>query len=878
MIFISFSKNNYASQECWHLPLKDTLEGENTMSNNADIRSFILAEFPKMKTQEDLLDLLNKVKRSLEGDSKKDFEPLSMKSLNYYKNIKASGKLRYRTFSIKKKSGSLRTINAPCSGLKVFQTYLNYILQVFYPPNSNVCGFVHGRSIADGAKKHVGKRYVLNIDLKDFFDTIEHHRVKSIFTLPPFNLKDDKDNPNSLPYILANLCCHPKEVVRFDKEGNPYQCVRNVTPQGAPTSPIITNLICRQLDRRLIGLAKRFRLAYSRYADDITFSTNSKGIFDQSSVFMVELGRIIEEDQKFRINDEKTRVQSKAYRQEVTGLVVNSKVNVTKRYVKQIRMWLYLWEHYGYEKATACFLRDYNKSKGQAKHGTLLENVLEGKLNYLKMVVGAENVTFKKLAKRFYKINKEINISSLLDIWESDGLDKAIKLYGPMFVRSKTDFSKNKQKSIKSHTESILPKQDFFIHNNDFVVDIIASPFSTRKEKIRSVELLCKDSRQTLLAEKQKQTIEQLSYSESRGLEHDPEFISRFLHQFTEKECQALKFTTHYWDEDSESGEYNYKSFEDFKNGDNGYRKILESGVKSLDSYKALYSDVLRKTTDQSQYVPSLMSILHYRCEHLWKIINNFLLVDDPSKDNEQWKYQWGEHKLLIGYNKFLKKWMDENPQQQPFAMPLSYLPQELIPQTLINGKQLNDFGDVVEIFKHSIEFRDDDLYKAVIKIFKSSDIIVNKELLSTLKGSNFFTDTSLVKEALRIIAGNIFQRSEHPNVEIRCYSKMEADRKRITLEILQVDSYSHRDVTDAKINPNSKEGDLATIRTKLRNLCDFSIESRFKVDGVLKPLRINYLASNYNQYTEREEIAEKECKGFKYLLHFYNYTKNDLV
>ena len=391
----------YASQECWHLPLKDIKWKKYIMSNNADIQAVIKNEFPKMKTQGDLLDLLNDVKRFLDGNPEQ-FRPLTMKSLNYFKNFKASGTRRYKTFSIKKKSGKLRTINAPCAGLKVFQTCLNYILQTFYQPNTNACGFVPGRSIADGAKKHVGKNYVLNIDLKDFFDSIELHRVKAIFTLPPFNLKDDKENPNSLPYILANLCCHPKEVTRFDKDGNSYQCVRNVTPQGAPTSPIITNLICRQLDRRLLGLAKRYRLSYSRYADDITFSTNAKNVFGQGSEFMVELRRIIE-DQKFRVNENKVRVQSKAYRQEVTGLVVNTKVNVTKRYVKQIRMWLYLWEHYGYDKATECFHRDYSRCKGHAKHGTNLENVLEGKLNYLKMVVGKDNASYQNIKKRYDK-------------------------------------------------------------------------------------------------------------------------------------------------------------------------------------------------------------------------------------------------------------------------------------------------------------------------------------------------------------------------------------------------------------------------------------------------------------------------------------------
>ena len=138
------------------------------MRDNTDIQAYILESFPKMETQEDLLNLLNEVKRFLDKGSNKEFVPLKIGSLNYFKNIKVSGKRRYRTFSIKKKSGKLRVISAPCAGLKVFQSCLYYVFQTFYQPNDNACGFVPGRSIADGAKKHVGKKYVLNIDLKDY--------------------------------------------------------------------------------------------------------------------------------------------------------------------------------------------------------------------------------------------------------------------------------------------------------------------------------------------------------------------------------------------------------------------------------------------------------------------------------------------------------------------------------------------------------------------------------------------------------------------------------------------------------------------------------------------------------------------------------------
>ena len=124
----------------------------------------------------------------------------------------------------------------------MFQSCLRELFNAYYEPSPNVCGFVPGRSIADGAKRHIGKNFVLNIDLKDFFDSIEFHRVKAMLCCSPFNLKDDRDNPQTIPFIIANLCCTPKKVIRVDKEGKEYECIRSVLPQGAPTSPILTNL------------------------------------------------------------------------------------------------------------------------------------------------------------------------------------------------------------------------------------------------------------------------------------------------------------------------------------------------------------------------------------------------------------------------------------------------------------------------------------------------------------------------------------------------------------------------------------------------------------------------------------------------------------
>lgn len=318
---------------------------------------------------------------------------------------------------------------------------------------------------------------------------------------------------------------------------------------------------------------------------------------------------------------------------------------------------------------------------------------------------------------------------------------------------------------------------------------------------------------------------------------HSPSTIVSFLHQFTEQKTLALKYTSHYWDRNSE-GIYPYSGFRDFKEN---YLKILND----------------KEGRPLSEIEPL--------CQHLWMTIKNFLVNDDG-------KYPWSDYKLRIGYNHYLEKWMDSNPDKQPFSMPLSELPDEMKPKSLINGKTLVYFGDVVEIFKHCIEFRDNDLFFEVLRIFKeSSDHRIDMALLSSLRGRTFYTDTELVKDALRIIASNIFQRSEYPELQICCKLKGE-DGKEIELRIMQVGSFSNKDVNDPKILANSSDGDMARIREKLRNLCDFSVESLFRVNEELQHCRINYLSTNESQ-NKVDIITDEECSGFSYVLTFHTYN-----
>lgn len=328
--------------------------------------------FQRMRSKEDFLFLLNQAKLLVYGEKA---YPFKLNQITWYsvpkKHVYEVGRFsfhkkydqeshirprsnrsrlrrkleefdgRYLKFTIPKANGEKREINAPVKGLMAIQKCLNLIFQCVYHPHKNTYGFVQNRSIVDNARIHSGSNYVYNIDLKDFFSSIDQARIWKCLQLSPFNLYG-KDRLQ-LANLIAVLCCTELEVERKDADGNWKQVKRNVLPQGAPTSPILTNVVCRRLDLLLTGVAKRFGLRYTRYADDITFSS-MHNVYQDGSDFIRELHRIIE-DQGFAVKTDKTRLQKQGYRQEVTGLIVNQNVNTAKKYVKELRMWLYYWVH-----------------------------------------------------------------------------------------------------------------------------------------------------------------------------------------------------------------------------------------------------------------------------------------------------------------------------------------------------------------------------------------------------------------------------------------------------------------------------------------------------------------------------------------------------
>ncbi|MCY4199361.1 MAG: retron Ec67 family RNA-directed DNA polymerase/endonuclease [Gammaproteobacteria bacterium] len=238
---------------------------------------------------------------------------------------------RYTTFEIPKGSGGSRIIKAPIPKLKKLQRHLANLLcacLVEIDKNRDVSpvsyGFRKGETLAGNAKNHKRRRYVLNLDLKDFFPTFNFGRVRGFFL---------KDNSFKLAEEVATTIAQ-------------IACDGSALPQGSPCSPIISELVARFLDVRLLRFAKKHGVRYSRYADDIVFSTNQKEfpvalavkVSADPSSWILGDDLIAEiEGAGFKINTDKTRMHCRGSRQMVTGLVVNEKVNIRREYYRNAR-------------------------------------------------------------------------------------------------------------------------------------------------------------------------------------------------------------------------------------------------------------------------------------------------------------------------------------------------------------------------------------------------------------------------------------------------------------------------------------------------------------------------------------------------------------
>ncbi len=817
----------------------------------------IRTAFEKMQSKEDLLHILNEAKPLVYGDKA---VPFGLKQLTWYADPKL-GRKRYCEFKIKKKSGAERSIHAPINGLKSLQKTLSFVLQCVYEPHNAAMGFVRERSIVDNAKKHAGSNYVYNIDLKDFFQSIDQARVWKTLQLKPFNLNKassvepqyikwedfkkehlktgqpvtflkgkgrmftntpfgklyvannfDKEKDkyilfgssllkpkvgisskgtlrlvNRMPdtsrleiaNIIASLCCTEMDVERKNETGEWEKVKRNVLPQGAPTSPVITNIVCQKLDYLLTGVAKRFGLKYSRYADDITFSS-MHNVYQSDSEFLKELNRIIAE-QNFYIKESKTRLQKVGYRQEVTGLLVNEKVNVQQRYIKQLRMWLYYWERYGYEKALGFFLQQYISDKGHVKNGKPdMANVIFGKLDYLKMVKGADNELYAKLKSRFEVltlINKDETIKT-----SSISLKKN---------NSRVDFENRNTKKEEAY------QQD----SNRLRINI--NPIDNAKGQIKLKRKIIIDKGEFLPLEEFFENNEKVE-KEIDLSKHKPIDVTRFLLNF--RSSDGLKFLTHDYDKSDSVFDYN---------------SILAIAKKEFNDLS-------------SQFVipPSL-----------WARINQFAFGDT----NYVWHFNKVTYKLNWQSPELLS-WMEANPIIHP-----------------INNEEFEK--GFITPFKKSIEIKSPDLEY----IFKNklAENLGSKYLsfdidLVDLDKANFYTNVDALQVGISYIFKSINQRFENSN-KIRVEFSRKADeegRKRI-IKIIHLGSNCNKPLDKNDLF----QGDLLEAEKALFGICDWSIISRSTDDSVNK---LNVLFDINSNKIPREKIEDSLIEGFTHVLTFY--------
>lgn len=285
---------------------------------------------------------------------------------------------KYKDFQIRKRSGGYRTISAPIPELKKLQKSVAHLLedcaQEIGAGKDDKGSLSHGfrpkHSIMTNAAIHRKRRYVFNIDLRDFFGTINFGRVwRFLEKNRDFKLHTD------VARTIAQISCHNK-----------------VLPQGSPCSPSISNLIGHILDVRMAQLAAKSGCQYSRYADDLTFSTNKKEFPANiarriGGTNLWEPGRELSNEIRrcrFELNPSKTRMQFKEFRQEVTGIVVNSKLSVRTEYARNVRAMVHSLITNGEFKVQRTFRDENGAWVEDERKGTEAE--LRGMLSFINSV------------------------------------------------------------------------------------------------------------------------------------------------------------------------------------------------------------------------------------------------------------------------------------------------------------------------------------------------------------------------------------------------------------------------------------------------------------------------------------------------------------
>ena len=329
-----------------------------------------------------------------------DYLSIDLKELTFFA---FSGKTFYRDFAILKNNGiDRRIISSPKAKLMSIQKTLADTLECIYQPPASVHGFVKSKSTATNALPHVKAKGILKIDIKDFFPSITAGRVRGLFLSSPFSF------PAEVADTLTNLVSHNQSL-----------------PQGAPTSPIISNMICLSMDKTLLNFSRKHMLKYTRYADDLTFSSTSKRAISQTYsedahgniVASKDLCGIINKN-GFEINHSKTTFMGSETRQTVTGIVVNKKCNFRRSDYRYYRNLFHRWKKQGAEPAAKHYLQHERRvkyrqvfySEDEEFSETRFRNHIRGMLSYFSMIASIndrESTPLQKLWTSYYDITKE---------------------------------------------------------------------------------------------------------------------------------------------------------------------------------------------------------------------------------------------------------------------------------------------------------------------------------------------------------------------------------------------------------------------------------------------------------------------------------------
>ena len=290
----------------------------------------------------------------------------------------------YKALQIPRRNGRERHIEAPNSTLKYIQRVLHESLTRVYGPHPAVHGFRTGRSIVTNAENHLDRRYVLNIDLEDFFPSITRQRIFGRLIAEPY----------SFDRIVANLIA----ALSTNFYGQ--------LPQGSPASPVIANMVAANMDADLVKLCRPLRARYTRYADDITISTSRREFSPRLARYpnVLGTGQVVVGDELkdiitrhgFRINHGKSRLQSYWTRQMCTGLVVNGKrTSPPRSYIRRLRSLIDHWQKYGWQDAAQTLHSKEVRLLFNSRQG--LVNHVMGRISYLKMVRGQDDPIAQRL-------------------------------------------------------------------------------------------------------------------------------------------------------------------------------------------------------------------------------------------------------------------------------------------------------------------------------------------------------------------------------------------------------------------------------------------------------------------------------------------------